>query len=222
MWKKGKVLVMARFKYRKKYKIAGVEIPKDYREISLTKMAKRELIITIVSILSITVLSLGGAFAVFTTSNKTEKYNVIKAGTLDIIFSADSDNTINLNGQFPKSDSEGLASTPYTFTIENTGTLAVDYTVAILDDEEMINQDNCSTVQLNKNYVKYSLNGVSAGFLSDLATNHYVIDTSILAAGAKRTYTIRAWIGDNANNDVFKKHFHGKIVVEGVNQDVAP
>ena len=138
---------MAEFKYRKRHKVTkNAEQKKNRYDISLTKMAKRELLITLISILGVTMLSIGSAFAIFTVSNESEDYNVLKAGTLDIDFGEDT-STISLTNSYPLSDTDGLASDPYTFTITNTGTLDAYYTVSLLDDDEMIAADNCSENQ---------------------------------------------------------------------------
>ena len=73
----------------------------DFKEISLTKMGKRQLMVTLFSILAVTVASLGSAYAVFTSVSKSAEYNVITVGTLNIEFDADSNNTINLSNGFP-------------------------------------------------------------------------------------------------------------------------
>ena len=119
---------MKRFNNRKKIKINN-ETKNEYnfKEVSLTKMAKRQLFVTLLSIIGVTVISLGSAYAVFTSVSKSADYNVIKVGTLNIDFGSDSSNTINLRGQYPMSDEEGMKLTPYTFTITNTGTLTADY-----------------------------------------------------------------------------------------------
>ena len=62
---------MAEFKYRKRHKVATNDEKKKVRyDISLIKMAKRELLITLISILGVTMLSIGSAFAIFTTSSE--------------------------------------------------------------------------------------------------------------------------------------------------------
>lgn len=207
---------MGRFKNRKKREVEEATKEKSRWDISLTKMAKRELIITLISILGVTTLSLGSAFAIFTTQNESD-YHVIKVGTLNIDFGQDANNTIDLNGQYPKSDALGLSSTPYNFTIENTGSLPARFEVSIEDDLEMIEQDACTSKQLNKEYIKYSLDGTSVSTISALAINNYKIDTGVLDPGAAKTYTIRVWISETAGNDALNKHYHGKIVVNAVN-----
>ena len=120
---------MKRFNNRKKIKI-NKETKEEYnfKEVALTKMAKRQLFVTLLSILGVTVISLGSAYAVFTSVSKSEEYNVIKVGTLNIDF-GDVTNTINLSGQYPMTDAEGAKLKPYTFTITNTGSLKTDYEV---------------------------------------------------------------------------------------------
>ncbi len=204
---------------RKKIKI-NKETRSEYnfKEVALTKMAKRQLLITLLSILGVTVISLGSAYAVFTSISKSADYNVIKVGTLNIDFGEDSNNTINLSRQYPMTDEEGLKLTPYIFTITNTGTLPADYEVFIEDDADMISQDNCGNNQLNKDYIKYKLDTGSPTVLSSIAGSNYKIATGSLNAGASATYTLYVWIKEGVGNDVLNKHYHGKIVVNGVNE----
>ena len=214
---------MKKFNNRKKIKI-NKETRSEYnfKEVSLTKMAKRQLFVTLFSILGVTIISLGSAYAVFTSVSKSADYNVIKVGTLNIDFGADSSNTIDLSGEYPTSDEEGLKLTPYVFTITNTGSLAADYEVFIQDDQDMINQDNCSGNQLNKDYIRYKLDTGSPANLSTLAGSNYKIARGSLAPEASVTYTLYVWIREGVGNDVLNKHYHGKIVVNGVNTQGDP
>ena len=212
---------MKRFNNRKKITKEKIE-EYNFKEVALTKMAKRQLLVTLFSILGVTIISLGSAYAVFTSVSKSADYNVIKVGTLNIDFGSDSSNTINLTGQYPMSDEEGLKLTPYTFTITNTGTLTADYEVFIQDDTDMIEQDNCSGNQLNKDYIRYKLDTGSPANLSSIAGSNYKIATGSLEAGGSVTYTLYVWIREGVGNDVLNKHYHGKIVVNGVNSQGDP
>ena len=212
---------MKRFNNRKKITKEKIE-EYNFKEVALTKMAKRQLLVTLFSILGVTIISLGSAYAVFTSVSKSADYNVIKVGTLNIDFGEDSSNTINLRGHYPMSDEEGLKLKPYVFTITNTGTLAADYEVFIQDDQDMINQDNCSSNQLNKDYIRYKLDTGSPANLSSIAGSNYKIATGSLEAGGSVTYTLYVWIREGVGNDVLNKHYHGKIVVNGVNTQGDP
>ena len=212
---------MKRFNNKKKITKDKIE-EYNFKEVALTKMAKRQLLVTLFSILGVTIISLGSAYAVFTSVSKSEDYNVIKVGTLNIDFGSDSSNTIDLTGQYPMSDEEGLKLTPYVFTITNTGSLTADYEVFIQDDTDMINQDNCSGNQLNKDYIRYKLDTGSPANLSSIAGSNYRIATGSLAPDASVTYTLYVWIREGVGNDVLNKHYHGKIVVNGVNTQGEP
>ena len=206
------------FNKRKKIKINKENRSEfNFKDVALTKMAKRQLLVTLFSIIGVTVISLGSAYAVFTSVSKSKDYNVIKVGTLNIDFGTDSSNTINLSGQYPMSDEEGLKLTPYTFTIKNTGTLTADYEVFIQDDQDMITQDNCSGNQLNKDYIRYKLDTGAPANLSSIAGSNYKIATGSLEPNGSATYTLYVWIREGVGNDVLSKHYHGKIVVNGVN-----
>ena len=211
---------MKRFNNRKKITKDKIE-EYNFKEVALTKMAKRQLFITLLSILGVTVISLGSAYAVFTSVSKSADYNVIKVGTLNIDF-GDESNTIDLSGQYPMSDEEGMKLTPYTFKITNTGTLAAYYEIFIEDDTDMIEQDNCANNQLNKDYIRYKLDTGSPANLSSIADSNYKIATGSLEAGGSVTYTLYVWIREGVGNDVLNKHYHGKIVVNGVNAQGEP
>ena len=214
---------MKRFNNRKKINKKEIE-EYNFKEVALTKMAKRQLLLTLFSILGVTIISLGSAYAVFTSVSKSADYNVIKVGTLNIDFGEDSSNNINLSGQYPMSDEEGLKLKPYVFTIKNTGSLAADYEVFIQDDLDMINneEENCANIQLNKDYIRYKLDTAAPANLSSIADSNYKIATGSLEAGGSVTYTLYVWIREGVGNDVLNKHYHGKIVVNGVNTQGDP
>ena len=206
---------MKRFNNRKKITKEKLE-EYTFKEVALTKMAKRQLLVTLFSILGVTIISLGSAYAVFTSISRSADYNVIKVGTLNIDF-GESTNTIKLNGEYPMSDEEGVKLTPYTFTITNTGTLAADYEIFIQDDTDMINKEGCGNNQLNKDYIRYKLDTGEPTNLSSIEESDYKIATGSLEAGKSATYTLYVWIREGVGNDVLNKHYHGKIVVNGVN-----
>ncbi len=208
---------MKRFNNRKKIKI-NKETKEEYnfKEVALTKMAKRQLFVTLLSILGVTVISLGSAYAVFTSVSKSEEYNVIKVGTLNIDF-GDVTNTIDLSGKYPMTDAEGVKLTPYTFTITNTGSLETDYELYIQDDADMIDKDKCANNQLSKDYIRFKLDTGSPADLSSIASSNYRIATGSIAPEGSVTYTLYVWIKDGVGNDVLNRHYHGKIVVNGVN-----
>ena len=213
---------MAEFKRRKKRQDFKEKKYKnntnDYHEISLTKMGKRQLMLTVLSIFGVTMLSIGSTFAIFTVSSQSAEYNVVKTGTLNINFAADASSTVGLNNALPMSDTNGLAQTGTTFTITNTGSLPANYSVSLKDDTDMVTQDNCSAKQLAKENIKYSLDGSTTKLLSTAIDSELL--NGNLKAGESKTFTLKLWIKDDATNEVLNKHYHGKIVVDASQEGI--
>ena len=214
------MIKLAEFKRRKKRQDFKEKNYKnntnDYHEISLTKMGKRQLMLTVLSIFGVTMLSIGSTFAIFTVSSKSAEYNVIKTGTLNINFAADASSTVGLNNALPMSDTDGFAQSGTTFTITNTGSLPANYSVSLKDDTDMVTQDNCSAKQLAKTNIKYSLDGSTASLLSTAIDSELI--SGNLKAGESKTFTLKLWIKEDATNEVLNKHYHGKIVVDAVQE----
>ena len=218
---------MAIWKNRKKYNLEvieteGEELEKVEKErVKLTKFLKRELVLTMISVLTVTTVILGGSYAIFTNIEKAEKYNIIKTGTLQISYDDTSTglgNIINLNGAYPESDIEGQKREAYRFKITNTGSLNAKYKVRVLDDTDMIEEDGCNDKQLEKTKIKYSLNQETPVIL-DSIKEEYIIKEGTLAPEESIILEMRMWIDENAGNEVLGTHYHGKIVVEGIQKE---
>ena len=158
------------------------------------------------------------AYAIFSTTVKSENYNTITVGTLKIDFSENKDgNVINLNGAYPVSDEEGAKEKPYTFTITNTGTLDASYKIRIVNDTDMIEKDGCQNNLLDFSDIKVKVGNDNSFLLSDKDSNDYVVAEGVIASQSQASYDIRMWIKENASNNVLGKHYHGKIIVDSVN-----
>ncbi|MCI8347692.1 MAG: hypothetical protein HFJ12_07100 [Bacilli bacterium] len=186
----------------------------------ISKSFSRELKFTIVSIFVVAIVMISSAFAIFSSIQKSNKYNTLTVGTLKVDFIDTEDgmgNIINLNGAYPESDSEGLKESPYSFKITNSGTLRASYKIKILDDTDVINEDQCGNNLLPKERVRVSINGEAPFTLSTTEGSGYEIKRGAIASGKSENYEIRIWIDENSGNEVLGKHYHGKIVVESVN-----
>lgn len=210
---------------RNKRKIKVVDYENDVIDTKdakkqISKTFSRELKITIVSIFVVTIVMISSAFAIFSSVQKSEKYNTLTVGTLKVDFIDTEDgmgNIINLNGAYPISDAKGQEEDPYSFKITNSGTLAASYKIKILDDTDMINEDNCQNNLLDKSKIRVSINKGEAFTLSDAEASGFTVEKGTLEASDVKNYEIRIWIKEDSGNEVLGKHYHGKIVVEGVN-----
>ena len=86
-------------------------------------------IIAIVILILITLIALtASSYALLTKSYKSKTLSV-SVGTLKVDFTEG--NAINLDNTKPMSDSDGMNTTPYTFTITNSGNINAYYTVGL-------------------------------------------------------------------------------------------
>lgn len=166
------------------------------------------LIAIITGALGVTTI-VGASYAVFTSINKGSEMTVT-AGNLETTFTEGQ--VINLTNAYPMEDAEGQTTTPYTFTVKNTGTLNAMYRVSL--EEDVANT-------LPKNKIKYSLqkNGgawSTPALLSTIITPTIFEENQILNRDATVTYGLRLWVDNIAGNEVQGKLFKAKIVVENV------
>ena len=170
-------------------------------------MKDKKIIVLIVLILISIIALIGSSYALLTKSFKSEKLSM-QVGTLKVDFTEG--NAITMNNAMPMTDENGMNTTPYTFTITNSGDVDAYYTVS--NEEELANT-------LDTNYLKMRLtsdDGYDSGIkrLKDLGTSTYrIVDETSLATGKSVTYKLYLWISSDADNSVQDKVYKSKIVV---------
>ena len=170
-------------------------------------MKNKKIIILIILILISILTLIGSSYALLTKSFKSEKLSM-QVGTLKVDFTEG--NAITMNNAIPMTDENGMNTTPYTFTITNSGDVDAYYTVS--NEEELANT-------LDTNYLKMRLTG-SDGYdsgikrLKDLGTGTYrIVDERALLKSKSVTYKLYLWISSDAGNDIQNKIYKSKIVV---------
>ena len=170
---------------------------------------KNKIILVIILILISLIALVGSSYALLTKSFKSKKLSM-EVGTLKIDFAEG--NVINMANAAPMTDSDGMKTTPYTFTITNGGDINAYYTVS--NEEELANT-------LDTSYLRMKLTG-SDGYdsgiktVKELGTETYkLVDETLLATGKSVTYELRMWISQDAGNDIQDKIYKSKIVVNG-------
>ena len=170
-------------------------------------MKNKRIVILIILILISIITLIGSSYALLTKSFKGDKLSM-QVGTLKVDFTEG--NAINMNNTIPMSDTDGLATTPYTFTITNSGTLDAYYTVSNEED---------SSNTLDTTYLKMKItsdDGYDSGIvtLKSLGSKTYrIIDEKILKTDKSITYKLYLWISGEAGNDIQNKTYKSKIVV---------
>ncbi len=180
----------------------------------------------ILGIAALLVLVIGSSFAIFNigvygTANK------ITVGRLILNLDETASNGISINPAYPLTDTEGLATQKYIFTLENTGDIPADFTMYLDDITTAQKKMPYQIIRFNLKKQVYDSNGALKAtqpsdrmdYLSNtIVSSQMVFDGGTLQAGEKNTYTLNIWMDYNAGNEYQGSSFKGKIRIEGVQQ----
>ena len=137
------------------------------------------------------------------TASNTESYST---GLLSIVASSKGE-TISLNNTLPISDTDGINTTPYTFTIKNIGNLDYKFNVKLLSTSS-------SDTTVDPQYIKIKIDDGDVTTLSSL-TNSIIKSDITLVAGESIDISIRVWLSSSTPNSQIGKVFNSKIVTDG-------
>lgn len=167
------------------------------------------------------------ALAIFATHHiyykfQNERNTDYSSESLDITFHEETGDKVTLTRVTPVTDSVGLASQAYTFTIKNNMTVPVSYTIKLIDDLETVFEDNCSEYQMPKDIIKVSVReGKKDNKIFNLSElPEGTLETNKIDPLDEEEYTIRVWTKQDITIQAGStKHFHGKIqIIEDDNQ----
>ena len=180
----------------------------------MDKTRKKYIVLVIVTIVISVIALIGASYALLTMTIEGEKKVSLTAGILKVDF-AEGDN-INLDNVAPMTDVQGQKTTPYTFTITNTGNINAYYHVSL---EEDVNNT------LNNSYLKMRLtsdNGYDSGVVkvSSYGSGSFDITSeATLKPSDKVTYQLWMWLDYNADNSAQGKLYQSKIVVTSYDRE---
>ena len=178
----------------------------------MDKKDRRSKIMLIIILVALIIIIIALSYAAFSFS-RIGSENVITLGTLELTLNEG--NTINLEDTYPLTDSEGLALSGYDFTLENTGTAAVDYVIYL--DNIAIESPN---VKLDDMYLKYSFDKNNtigtAEYLETLGEDgSRVLDQGTLNSGEENSYVLRVWPTIEVDGDFGGQVWKGKLRITG-------
>ena len=180
----------------------------------MDKTRKKYIVLVIVTIVISVIALIGASYALLTMTIEGEKKVSLTAGILKVDF-AEGDN-INLDNVAPMTDAQGQKTTPYTFTITNTGNINAYYHVSL---EEDVNNT------LSNSYLKMRLtsdNGYDSGVVkvSSYGSGSFDITSeATLKPSDKVTYQLWMWLDYNADNSAQGKEYKSKIVVTSYDRE---
>lgn len=177
---------------------------KKKKESFIEKNKKQILVIALALVLLI-----AGSYAWLTLTKTGEKTNILRAGKLSLILDDTTSNGILLEKAVPMSETKGKTTQEYTFTLQNEGSTALNYTI-YLDDVALENTEE----RMQDSYVRYRLVKNEAETI-DLLTNltDRALDTGVIEATQTNTYTLQVWIDSAADNAVMGTIFNAKLRV---------
>lgn len=176
---------------------------------------KKSYIVTTILLIAICLVTLvGSSYALFTKTLTGTKKVSVQTGTLKVDFAEG--NRINLSNIAPMSDSDGMNTTPYTFTITNSGTMSAYYTVRNEED---------SSNTLNNKYIKYRLinDNYDSGIktLDTMGNGYYMLSSEgSLSVGQSVTYKLYLWLSSEADNTAQGQTYQSKIVVQSTTNSI--
>ena len=169
--------------------------------------------VLLVLILSFLIVIVAFSVSIFSFAQKGTKDNVVNFGSLALTLSEGTE--ISLSDTYPMTDSEGVALTGYSFTLENTGTANATYSI-YLDNVAVDSSDT----KLDDKYVKYALvknsSTATAKYLTSLGSDKArAIDTGTLNSRAKNTYNLKLWVTADIDGDIANQVWKGKLRITG-------
>ncbi len=136
--------------------------------------------------------------------------------SLDIVFHEKTGANISINKVTPVTNSVGLSSKAYTFTVKNNLIEPVKYQIKLVDDKAFIENDGCSEYLIGKQYLRvsikednkdnkiYNLNELEDGLLLNIEAD----------ALEEKNYSIRVWVSRDIDIPTGSNlHYHGNIKV---------
>ncbi len=171
------------------------------------KNKKKIIIVVIVLAISLIGFSLlNSTYSLFYHEDIASNSDNYSTGLLSITATGKGD-SISLTNTLPMSDTEGAATTAYTFTIKNIGNLDYKFNVKLLSTGD-------SSTTIDSQYIKVKVDNDPVTTLSSLS-NSIIKNNITLSAGQSIDISIRVWLSSNTPNTQIGKVFNSKIVTDG-------
>ena len=167
--------------------------------MKIKDIIKKQTTIIAIAVILVTIAVIGVSYALFFSVNKNKEDQVITAGNLALTVSGLTAGQISDT----MSETEGLASNPITYTVENTGSnLPASYSLYVYGGLEE-GETQANTIPLES--IKFSTDGTTAEKLVDqesVQTDNnqtaYLIDSGTIAAkSTDPSKSLRIWIDES-------------------------
>lgn len=203
--------------------------------MKLDKLIKREIIITIVTVIAVSFAFIGLSYAIYMTIGKGET-NAVEFGDFTIEMCADttcadiasnlgnvvgttvSDNVLVQTQLYPKSDAEALEATPYAFVVKNTGDWNGVINIMLSTDWASENAGSSMITDFDNIKVGYKLESENTPSITELTTNLSNITLFYgepINVGENKIFYVWVWGSESLSNEAIGKFLVSKISVVG-------
>ena len=167
-------------------------------------MNKKKIMIIVSSIILVLAALFTTTYSLFYKEDVAANPSNYSTGILQIEATSLSD-TISLDSALPMTDEEGIETTPYVFSIKNTGNVDYKFDVKLL---------SISSNTINSQYIKLNIDNGSPVTLSSL-TNSIIKSNVVVKAKESINITLRVWLSKDTPNTEIGKTFNSQIVIDG-------
>lgn len=186
------------------------------------KPTKTKLVATVVTLIFLVALVVGLTYALFQYNKLGDTDNQMTTGTLVMEIDDQNATAIQLANAYPVTDADGLAQTPYTFTIRNTGDLSAKYRLRLVKEEASYPE---GIAKADSSYIKYGFkkDGQTSkiGFVDD--NDGILVTDEVLAGGESTTFSLTLWVDSvreipNTLFDTKNIEFYGRVQLEAIQE----
>ncbi len=187
------------------------------------KIIKNQSFLIGISVFAMAIIIIGTSFAIIQQISNSSQNQVLETGTLNISYTG---GTQISGSMLPMSNEDGLSQTGYSFTVENTGSLPMQYDIKIK------NADNVNN-PLQHQYLKISIDGSLPVLLSSLPKTEetasavdendmeYVLLTDqVVAASTEQNHTkqhvVKVWVEEEAPESIIGKTIALNVSIFGI------
>ncbi len=167
-------------------------------------MNKKKIMIIVSSIILVLAALFTTTYSLFYKEDVAANPSNYSTGILQIEATSLSD-TISLDSALPMTDEEGIETTPYVFSIKNTGNVDYKFDVKLL---------STSSNTINSQYIKLKIDYDNPVVLSSL-TNSIIKSNVVVKAKESINITLRVWLSKDTPNTEIGKTFNSQIVIDG-------
>ncbi|MEG1850574.1 MAG: hypothetical protein RR228_01030 [Bacilli bacterium] len=198
--------------------------------MQISKLIKREIIITVSAIIFMILGFIGLSYAIFMDVDETPE-NVIKFGDVALTYCKDTscDNTINNIGKvigvnngvpspmYPQTKDQALLTVPYIFKLQNTGSLDLNIDIYLQKDATFTpSGDYSSYAPADDTNIMYAIGEVGQAPIisaySDRSGDNVL--TLTMKPGVSKVFNLWTWLKENAPNSAQGTYFVADIQVK--------